>query len=73
MYYIYKTMSRVAVTATNPSIPGFPDIFALLEEGAHPTPRSRLEKLATLPLGDMPLLVVCLKAPEPHIYMLWGA
>ena len=66
-------MAGVAANVPGPSIPGFPGIFSLLEEGAHPTPRSRLERLVTLPLGERPPLEVCLKAPEPHIRVLWGA
>ena len=31
-----------------------------------------MERLATLPLGEIPLVVVLLKAPEPHICVLWG-
>ena len=36
-------------------------------------PQSWMERLATLPLGDRPPLVVFLEAPEPHIRVLWGA
>ena len=32
-----------------------------------------LERLATLPLGERPQLVVCLEDPEPHIRVLWVA
>ena len=66
-------MAGVAATAPDPSVPGFPGIFALLEDGAHTTPQSRLERLATLPLGDKLPPVVYLKAPEPHTCVLWGA
>ena len=73
VYRISETMARVAATAPDHNVPGFPGIFALLEEGAHTTPRLRLERLTTLPLGDRSPLVVCLKAPDPHIRVLWGA
>ena len=73
VHRIYKTMVGVAATAPDPSVPRFPGIFALLEEGAHTTPRSLLERLATLPLGERSPLMVCLEAPDPHIRVLWGA
>ena len=66
-----KTMAGVAATSPNPSVPGFPGIFSLLEDEANTNPRSRLERLAILPLGEMPPLVVCLEAPAPHIRVLW--
>ena len=66
-------MAGVAANVPDPSIPGFPGIFSLLEEGAHTTPRSRLERLVTLPLGERPPLEVCLEAPESHIRVIWGA
>ena len=34
MNHICKTMAGVAANAPNPSVPGFPGIFALLEDGA---------------------------------------
>ena len=66
------TMAGVAATEPDPSIPGFLGIFTLLEDGANTTPRSRIERLATFPLGERPPLMVCLEAPEPHIHVLWG-
>ena len=69
----YNIMARLAVTTPNPSVPGFLGIFTLLEDGANTTPRSRIERLATFPLGERPPLMVCLEAPEPHIRVLWGA
>ena len=66
-------MDGVAATVPNPSVPGFPVIFTLLEDRANTTPRLRLERLATLPLGDRPPLVVCLEAPDPHTRVIWGA
>ena len=65
-------MDEVAATAPHPSIPGFPGVFILIEDRDNTTPRSRLERLTTLPLGEKPPLVVRLKAPETHIHMLWG-
>ena len=35
-------------------------------------PQLRLERLASLTLGDRPPLVVCLESQEPHIRVLWG-
>ena len=32
------TMARVSATAPDPSVPGFPVIFTLLEDGANTTP-----------------------------------
>ena len=58
---------------SNPSIPVFPDIFSLLEDGANTNPQSRMERLATLPLGERLPIVVCLEAPESHIRVIWGA
>ena len=72
VHRICETMAGVSATAPNPRVPRFPGILALLEERAHTTPRLRLEILATLPLGERPLLVLCLEAPEPHIRVLWG-
>ena len=66
-------MAGVAATAPDPSVTIFLSIFALLEDGAHTTPRSQLERLATLLLGEKPPLVVCLEAPESHIRVIWGA
>ena len=66
-------MSGVASTAPDPSVTGFPGIFALLEDGAHTTPHLRMERPTNFPLGERPLLVVCLEAPEPHIRVIWGA
>ena len=65
-------MEGVAATAPNPSVPGFPGIFTLLEYGANTTLKSLLESLATLLLEGSPPLMVCLEAPEPHIHVLWG-
>ena len=59
--------------AHKPRVTGFLVIFALLEDGVNTTPQLRLERLATLPLGERPPLVVYLEAPEPHIHVLWGA
>ena len=64
------TMAGVAATAPDPSIPSFPVIFTLLEDGVNTTSRLWLKRLATLSLGERPPLVVCLEAPEPHIRML---
>ena len=66
-------MAVVAATAPNPSVPRFPGIFTLLEDGENMTPQLRIEKIETLPLGERPPLVVCLEAPEPHIRVIWGA
>ena len=68
-----ETMVGVVATTLDPIVPGFLGIFTLLEDGAHTTPHSWLKRLATLPLGERPLLVVCLEAPEQHIRVLWGA
>ena len=46
-----ETVSGVVATAPEPRFPGFPAIFSLLEDRANTTPQSRLERLATLPLG----------------------
>ena len=45
----------------------------MLEDGTNMTPKLRLERIATLPLGERPPLVVCLNAPKPHILVLWGS
>ena len=45
----------------------------MLEERSNTTHGLRLKRLATLPLGERPPLVLCLKDPEPHIRVLWGA
>ena len=63
-------MVGVAATAPDPSVSGFLGIFTLLEDGAYTTPKLRIDRLVTLPLGGRPLLMVCLKAPEPHIRAL---
>ena len=68
-----NTIAGVAATALDPSIPGFPFIFTLLEDGANTTPQLRLERLATLLLGESPPLMVCIEAPEPHIHVIWAA
>ena len=62
-----NTMDGVAETAPNPSVPGFPGIFTLIEDGLNMTARLSLERLATFPLGEWPPLMVCLEALEPHI------
>ena len=66
------TMAGVAATEPDPRIPGLLGIFTLLEDGANTTPRSRLKRLATLPMGESPPLVVCLESPEPNICLIWG-
>ena len=66
-------MAGVAATVPELSAPRFPGIFSLLEDGANTTPNSRLERIATLPLGERPPLVMCFKDTEPHICVLWGA
>ena len=38
-------------------------LFTLIEDGANPTPQSRLERLSTFPLEERPPLMVCLEAP----------
>ena len=68
-----NTMDGVAATAPNPSVPGFPGIFNLLEERANTTPQLRIHRLVTLQLGERPPLVVFHKVPEIHIRVLWGA
>ena len=73
VHRICETMTGVAATAPNSSLPGYPVILFLLEDGTHTTPCLRLERLGSLPLGERPLLVVCLEAPEPHIRVIWGA
>ena len=72
MHHTCEIMDGVATTAPNPSVPGFPGISALLEYRLHTTPQSQLERLATLPLGERPPLVVFLESPESHIHVLWG-
>ena len=47
-------------------------LFSLLEDRQGTLPRSRLERLATLPLTERPLLLVCLSTPDSHIRVLWG-
>ena len=54
-------MAGVAATSPNPSILGLPGIFTLLEAGGNTTSQARLEKIATLLLGERPSLVVCLE------------
>ena len=66
-------MARVLAKAPDPSIPHFPGIFTLLEDRGNTTPRLRLKRLETFPLGERPPLVVCLEAPDPDICVLWGA
>ena len=66
-------MYGVASTAPDPIVNSFPGIFALLGDGAHTTPHLRMERPTNFPLGERPLLVVCLEAPEPHIRVIWGA
>ena len=68
-----NTMAGVVATSLDPSVPRFSVIFILLEDRANTTPQSRLERLATLPLGERLPLVLCLEDPEPHIRVLWGA
>ena len=65
-------MAGVAATEPKLSIPGFPGVFTLLKAGAHPTPQTQLKRLVTLHLGERPPIVVCLKAPETHIRVLWS-
>ena len=65
-------MDGVVATAPDPIISGFPGIFTLLEARANTTPQERLKRLANLPLGQRPPLVVCLNAPELHIRVIWG-
>ena len=57
--------------APDPGIPGFLEMFTLLKAGSSTTPQPRLERLATLPLGERPPLVVRLEATDPHILVLW--
>ena len=74
VYHICNTMAGVTETTPDPSVPGFPEIFASRRRGgAHITLRSRLNIFATLPLGERPPLVVYLDNPEPHIRVLWSA
>ena len=65
-------MDGVASTAPDPIIPVFLKIFTLIEDRSNTTPQARLERIAALPLGKSPPLVVCLEAPDPHICILWG-
>ena len=53
-------MARVAATAPDPSMPGFPLMFTLLEAGANMNPQARLKILSTLLLGVRPPLALCL-------------
>ena len=66
-------MDGVAATENDPKVPGFPAILSLLEDEANKNPRLHLERLATLTLEERPLIVVCLKALEPHIRVILGA
>ena len=56
-------MAGVDATAQNPVLANFPDIFTLLEAGQNTTLQVRLELIINLPLGERPLLVVCLNSP----------
>ena len=73
VHHSCNTIAGLASTTPDPSVPRFPGIFALLEDGANTTPCSRLEILANFPLGERPPLVVFLEAPELQIRVLWGA
>ena len=66
------TVARVAATAPDLSLDGFPGILTLLKTRANTTPKARLECIITLPLGKRPQLVVCLKSPAMHIRVIWG-
>ena len=50
----------------------FPELLYLLEDRKGEYPRSLLDRLATLPLTERPLLLICLSTLEPHIQILWG-
>ena len=51
----------------DPGLSASPTLFTLLEENQFTTPILRLEIIATLPLTERPLLLICLESPEPHI------
>ena len=44
--------------------------FTFMDHSAGNSSHSRLNRLATLQLGDLPPLVVCVKTPDPHIRVL---
>ena len=50
----------------------FPVIFNLLKEAQGTSPRSRIERIAALPLAERPLLLTCVDTPLTHIRVLWG-
>ena len=65
-------MDGVAATEPGRSIARLPGVFTLLEEGTHTTSQLRLERLATLPLGERSPLVVCFESPDAYIRVIWG-
>lgn len=57
--------------STVPAMVALSDVFNVLTEKVD-TPRSRLEKVASLPLADQPHFMVYLEVPNPHIRVLCG-
>ena len=55
------------------SLGALPALLYLLEDKEGSPPRSCFERLATLPLSERPLLLVCLEKTDPHTRILWGA
>ena len=46
-----ETMAKVAATAPNPSFPGFPGIFTLLQDGENTTPLIAAQEASKLAAG----------------------
>ena len=62
-----------AASPRDTTLAAFLAIFTLLDPRAGTPPRYRIQRLATLPLEERPLLVVCVDTLNLHIRVLWGA
>ena len=66
-------MALGASRGEDPGLRAFSAPSTLIEDKKGTYPRLRLKRIATLPLSERPLLLICLDIPKTHIHLLLGA
>ena len=66
------SLAQKAAATPDISITALPELCVLLKAISGTTSQSQIEQLETLPLTELPPLVIYVYTPNTHIQVLWG-